>query len=73
MKLSASVISPASGRNCWSVDFIVFMERYLIRIKKTFQRLSVNHVLPAGSPEITVAFNFISERTVLNDCHQHEL
>jgi hypothetical protein len=41
------------------------MKRGLIRVGKTLQRLTVGHAVPAGSREVAVAFNFISERTVL--------
>jgi hypothetical protein len=40
------------------------MQRYLTRIGKTSSRLVVSHAVPAGSREVTVAFNFISERAV---------
>jgi hypothetical protein len=40
------------------------MERYLTRIRKSLQRLAVSHAVPAGSREVTAAFNFISESTV---------
>jgi hypothetical protein len=46
------------------VDFMVFMERYLTHIGKTLQGLIVTQAVPAGSREVTVAFNFISERIV---------
>jgi hypothetical protein len=39
----------------------------LTRIGKTFQRLVVSYAVPAGSRKVTVAFNFISGRTVLTD------
>jgi hypothetical protein len=39
------------------------MERYLTHIGKTLQRLMVSGAVPAGSREVTVALNFIIERT----------
>jgi hypothetical protein len=44
----------------------VFMERYLNRIGNILWRLAVSHAVPAGSREVTVAFTFISERTVFS-------
>jgi hypothetical protein len=38
----------------------------LTRVGKNLQRLAVSYAVPEGSREVTVAFNFISERTVLN-------
>jgi hypothetical protein len=41
------------------------MERHLTRIKKTLQRFAVNQAIPAGRREVTIALNFISERTAV--------
>jgi hypothetical protein len=67
MRLNATVISQllAGTAGTRKVDFIVFMEWYLTRIGKTLKHLAVSHAVPAGSRKVTVAFNFISERTVL--------
>jgi hypothetical protein len=40
------------------------MEQYLTRIGKTLKSLVASHAIPARSREVTIAFNFISERTV---------
>jgi hypothetical protein len=42
------------------------MDRYLTRIGKPLQSLAMSHAVPAGSREVIVVFNFISERTVLS-------
>jgi hypothetical protein len=57
---------PASGRTATNrrADFIVFIEQYLTHTGKTLQRLAVCHAVPVGGREVTVAFNFISERSV---------
>jgi hypothetical protein len=41
------------------------MRQYVTHIEKILQCLAVSHTVPARSQEITVAFNFISECTVL--------
>jgi len=46
------------------VDFIVFMERYLICIGKILQRLALSPAAPVGSREVTAAFRYTSIRTV---------
>jgi hypothetical protein len=40
------------------------MERYLTPVGRTLKRLTVSHAVPAGSRQVTVELNFISERTV---------
>jgi hypothetical protein len=49
------------------------MERYLTRIGETLESLAVSHAVAAGSQEVTVTFNFISEHTVLCKSFRHEI
>jgi choline dehydrogenase-like flavoprotein len=46
------------------VYFIVFVERYLTRIRKVLWRLAVSYEVPTGSRELTAVFRFNSESTV---------
>jgi hypothetical protein len=45
-------------------DFIAFMEQYLTSVRKMWHFV-VSYAVPAGSQEVTVVINFVSEDTVL--------
>jgi hypothetical protein len=59
--------------NCFHTGKLIlsFMERYLTRIGETLQRLAMSNAVSAGRREVTVAFNFISKRTVFEDNIRH--
>jgi hypothetical protein len=61
---------PVSKRKCCEVAmfcFVVFIERYLIRIGEKLWRLAVSHAVPAGTLEMRTESNLISECAVESD------
>jgi hypothetical protein len=67
IKLNVTI---TAGTNCKkkekkkSVDLYCFYETILESYRENLVALGVSHAFPFGSWEVTVAFNFISERTV---------
>jgi hypothetical protein len=64
VKLKAAVTSRLEAQDLPKLVLLFCMQRYLTRIGRNFYLSAVSRAVHAGSWEVTVAFNVISESTV---------